>query len=191
VVPRNVSIEIRATAIPDVKLMVPSRIRDARGFFSETYRRSAFETIGLSPDFVQENHSLSVDRHTVRGLHYQSPPFAQSKLVRVTQGCVFDVAVDLRASSPTYGRHVFAELSAANWHQLFIPVGFAHGFCTLQPNTEVVYLVTNYYSPAHDFGIAWNDPKLDIKWPIEEDNAILSERDRGHPRLSDIQNVFA
>jgi dTDP-4-dehydrorhamnose 3,5-epimerase len=185
-----VAIEFQAAAIPAVKLIVPSRIADARGFFSETFRRSEFADAGLPQDFVQENHSLSVDAYTVRGLHYQTNPFAQGKLVRVVRGRIFDVAVDLRASSLTFGHHVCAELSADNWLQIFIPIGFAHGFCTLEPNTEVVYKVTNYYSRAHDFGIAWNDPTLGINWPISEMKAILSDKDKKQPRLAEIGPVF-
>jgi dTDP-4-dehydrorhamnose 3,5-epimerase len=183
-------IEVRATAISAVKLVVPSQIRDARGFFSEIYRRDAFEAAGLMSQFVQENHSLSVERFTVRGLHFQTEPFAQHKLVRVVRGRIFDVAVDLRASSSTYGRHVSAELSADNCHQMFIPIGFAHGFCTLEPNTEVVYKVSNYYSRAHDLGVAWNDLAFGIRWPVDEGAAILSEKDKVQPLLRYLGRVF-
>jgi dTDP-4-dehydrorhamnose 3,5-epimerase len=178
-------IDIHATAIPAVKLLVPSRIKDPRGFFSETYRRDEFEAAGLPLDFVQENHSLSIQQHTIRGLHYQTHPFAQAKLIRVVRGRIFDVAVDLRSSSQTYGKHVFAELSADNWQQLFVPIGFAHGFCTLESNTEVVYKVSNYYSRAHDFGVAWDDPDIGIEWPINNAEAILSDKDKVQPRLAD------
>lgn len=183
-------IEIRATAIPAVKLITPLRIKDSRGFFSETYRRDVFAAASLPLDFVQENHSLSVEAKTVRGLHYQTHPYAQDKLVRVVRGRIFDVAVDMRASSPTYGKHVTAELSAENWQQLYVPVGFAHGYCTLESNTEVVYKVTNYYSRAHDFGVAWNDPDIGIKWPIDMAEAILSDKDRVQPRLAEVGPVF-
>jgi dTDP-4-dehydrorhamnose 3,5-epimerase len=184
------TIEFLATAIAGIKMIVPSKILDPRGSFSEIYRQDDFAAAGLGTDFVQENHSLSADAGTVRGLHFQADPMAQHKLVRVSRGRVFDVAVDLRASSPTYGRHVSAELSAENQQQMFVPVGFAHGFCTLEPHTEVVYKVSQYYAPEHDRGIAWNDPALAIAWPIDATKAILSERDRRLPGLRDIGHVF-
>jgi dTDP-4-dehydrorhamnose 3,5-epimerase len=187
---RNVPIEVRATAIPEVKLILPLRITDSRGFFSEVYRHDEFEAAGLPIKFVQENQSLSIEANTVRGLHYQARPFAQGKLIRVLRGRIFDVAVDLRASSPTYGKHVSAELSAENWQQMFMPVGFAHGFCTLESNTEVVYKVTSYYSHAHDFGVAWNDPDIGIDWPVLAAKAILSKKDKNQPRLAEVGPIF-
>jgi dTDP-4-dehydrorhamnose 3,5-epimerase len=187
---RNVPIEIRSTAIPEVKLILPLRITDSRGFFSEVYRHDEFVAAGLPIKFVQENQSLSIEANTVRGLHYQAHPFAQGKLIRVLRGRIFDVAVDLRASSPTYGKHVSAELSAENWQQMFMPVGFAHGFCTLESNTEVVYKVTCYYSHAHDFGVAWNDPDIGIDWPVLAPKAILSEKDKNQPRLAEVGPIF-
>jgi dTDP-4-dehydrorhamnose 3,5-epimerase len=185
-----VPIEIRATAIAAVKLILPSHVADARGFFSETYRVDEFAAAGVDLRFVQDNHSLSVEPHTVRGLHYQAHPFAQAKLVRVIRGRIFDVAVDLRASSPSYGRHVCSELSAENRQQMLVPVGFAHGFCTLEPNTEVVYKATNDYSRECDRGLLWNDPDLGIDWPVSESAACMSEADRTHPRLRELPVFF-
>ena len=182
--------EFEETKIRGVVLVKPKRHGDQRGFFSETYKRQAFEEAGLFLDFVQENHSLSAETGTVRGLHYQSPPFAQDKLVRVVRGRILDVAVDIRRSSPTYGRHVAVELSAENWFQLLVPIGFAHGFCTLQPDTEVIYKVTAPYAPANDFGIAWDDPALGIAWPVDPEDAVLSVKDRQQPGFADLASVF-
>ena len=162
--------------IPDVRLLSPRKHGDRRGFFSETYNRKALAVIGIDIDFVQDNHSYSADKGTVRGLHFQTPPFAQDKLVRVARGSVFDIAVDLRQGSPTYGRHAGAVLSAQAWNQLLVPIGFAHGFMTLEPDTEVIYKVSNYYAPDHDKGLLWNDPALGISWPIADAEAVLSER---------------
>lgn len=178
------------TALPDVKLLKPKRFGDQRGFFSEVYNKRALAEAGVELDFVQDNHSLSGKAGTVRGLHFQTAPFAQDKLVRVTRGRILDVAVDLRRSSPTFGRHVAVELSAENWLQLLVPVGFAHGFCTLEDDTEVMYKVTNYYSGAHDKGIAWDDPALGIVWPVSAGQATLSEKDRQLPPLSECLNAF-
>jgi dTDP-4-dehydrorhamnose 3,5-epimerase len=133
---------------------------------------------------------MSVAAGTVRGLHFQVPPRAQDKLVRVTRGSVFDVAVDLRRGAPTYGRHVAVTLSAANWEQVFIPRGFAHGYCSLEPDTEVLYKVTDYYSPEHDRGLLWNDPALGVKWPVPAEAALVSERDRRHPTLAALPDYF-
>ena len=182
--------QIIPTAIPDVKVLVPKRLQDARGFFSETYSRKVLRDAGIEIEFVQDNHSLSVEKHVIRGLHYQIEPMAQHKLVRVVRGSVLDVAVDIRRSSPTFGRHVATMLSAENWKQMLIPIGFAHGFATLEPNTEVVYKVSNYYSPQHDRGIRWNDPELGIDWGIEIGREILSERDRVHPVFRAVTDLF-
>jgi dTDP-4-dehydrorhamnose 3,5-epimerase len=173
-----------------VKIITPTRHFDHRGFFSETYKRAVFEELGLSLDFVQENHSLTTYVGTVRGLHFQSSPFGQCKLVRVTRGSIFDVAVDIRRSSPAYGDHVAIELSASNWRQLLVPIGFAHGFCTLEPDTEVLYMVTAPYSPTHDHGLAWDDPALAIHWPVSSTRAILSAKDRQHPLLNILPAYF-
>jgi dTDP-4-dehydrorhamnose 3,5-epimerase len=185
------SILVEATAIPDVKIITPKKFGDHRGFFSEVYNRQAFAEAGIALDFIQDNHSLSAQVGTLRGLHFQSAPFAQDKLVRVPRGRILDVAVDIRKSSPTFGRHVAVELSAGNWRQLLVPIGFAHGFVTLEPDTEVMYKVTNYYSAANDLGLAWDDPDLAIAWPLPPGGAVLSDKDRKHPRLRDLPTIFA
>lgn len=179
------------TAIPDVKIVLPVRHGDGRGFFSEVYRRDALAAAGVDIDFVQDNHSLSAAAGTVRGLHFQTDPAAQGKLIRVTRGAIFDVAVDIRRGSPTFGRHVAVTLTAEDWNQLWIPRGFAHGFCTTRPDTEVIYKVTSYYSPTHDKGLLWDDPALGIPWPVGKEAAMLSDRDRRHPRLSELVDLFA
>ena len=176
--------------IPDVRLLSPGKHGDRRGFFSETYNRKALAVFGIDIDFVQDNHSYSADKGTVRGLHFQTPPFVQDKLVRVARGSVFDIAVDLRQGSSTYGRHVSAVLSADAWNQILVPIGFAHGFMTLEPDTEVIYKVSNYYAPDHDKGLLWNDPALGINWPISDDEAVFSEKDGKLPRLAELVTPF-
>lgn len=175
---------------PDLLLLRPEQFSDDRGAFSEVYSRSKLLAQGIDVDFVQDNQSLSVSVGTVRGLHFQKPPFAQTKLVRVIRGCILDVAVDIRKGSPTYGQHAAVELSADNSLQLFIPAGFAHGFCTLEPLTEVIYKVSAPYAPQHDAGVLWNDPELNILWPIDADGAVLSGKDAQLPRLGQIQTPF-
>lgn len=182
--------EVRSLDIAAVKLLRPKKFGDHRGFFSETYNKRALAEAGFDLDFVQDNHSLSVARGVIRGLHFQTPPFAQDKLVRVVRGAIFDVAVDLRRSSATFGRHVSAVVSAEEWNQILVPIGFAHGFCTLEPNTEVIYKVTNYYSATHDKGVYWNDPELGIAWPIRESEAVVSDKDRTQPRFSKLEFAF-
>jgi dTDP-4-dehydrorhamnose 3,5-epimerase len=179
------------TKIPAVKIVTPKKHGDARGFFSEVYKQSDWEAAGLDHRFVQDNHSYSAPVGTLRGLHFQTPPFAQDKLVRVIRGRILDIAVDIRRSSPTFGRHVAVELSAENWRQLFIPVGFAHGFVTLEPDTEVLYKVTALYSPADDRGLAYDDLDLGIDWPAPPGGLILSDKDKRWPRLRDLADAFA
>jgi len=174
-------IEVVPLAIPDVKVIRPERFHDRRGFFSETYNRQRFADAGIDIEFVQDNHSTSRERGTVRGLHFQRAPFSQSKLVRVVRGAVFDVAVDLRLGSPTFGWHVAVLLSAERWNQIFIPEGFAHGFCTVEPDTEIAYKVSRYRVPEQEAGILWNDPALKIEWPVAPSAAVLSDRDRTWP----------
>ena len=172
-------------SIPDVKLFTPRRFSDNRGWFSETWGRKI-----LDIDFCQDNQSLSLEIGTVRGLHFQKPPFAQAKLVSVLKGRILDVAVDLRTASPTFGHHVAVELSAEDGAQLFIPHGFAHGFCTLEPTTLVMYKVDDYYAPDADAGIFWADDALSIKWPVEQHQAHLSPKDANLPRLGQIISPF-
>ena len=181
---------IETTPLAGVKLIVPKKFADARGYFSETYNREIFLQAGIAVDFVQDNQSRSATVGTIRGLHFQSPPFAQDKLIRVLKGSILDVAVDLRRSSPTYGQYFATELSAENFKQMFVPVGFAHGFCTLEPDTEIFYKVSNPYAPKHDHGLAWNDPALGIAWPVGAEAAVLSDKDRRHPRLAAFDSPF-
>ncbi|MEP9379786.1 dTDP-4-dehydrorhamnose 3,5-epimerase [Aquabacter sp. CN5-332] len=174
--------------IPEVILVTPARFNDPRGYFSESYVKARYEQNGVVADFMQDNESLSEPVGTIRGLHFQTPPFAQAKLVRVVQGAVYDVAVDVRKGSPTFGRWVGANLTAEGREQLFVPRGFAHAFCTLVPNTKVLYKVDNSYSKESEGGIVWDDPDLAIDWPVAE--AILSDKDRVLPRLRDYDSPF-
>ena len=182
--------QVEDTAIPTVKIVSTKKHGDARGFFSEVYNKVELEKAGLRFAFVQDNHSFSAAVETLRGLHFQTPPFAQDKLVRVGRGRILDVAVDIRRSSPTFRKYVAVELSAENWRQLLVPVGFAHGFVTLEPDTEVLYKTTAPYSPAHDRGVAWDDPDIGVAWPLPAGGPTLSERDRRWPRLKDAQELF-
>lgn len=183
--------DVRETGLPGVFLVEPRCFRDNRGFFSETYSRRALAGHGIDTVFVQDNHSLSRPAGVVRGLHFQEPPFAQAKLVRVVRGAILDVVVDIRRGSPTFGQHVAVELSAENWQQLLVPEGFAHGFCTLQPDTEIIYKVSADYAPDHDRGIFWADGDLGIDWPVTPEAVTLSDKDAGLPRLKDIISPFA
>jgi len=182
--------QIQETPLAGVKIITPKKFGDHRGFFSEVYNEAKWREAGLDVRFVQDNHSRSAAAGTIRGLHFQIAPHAQDKLVRVARGRILDVAVDLRHSSPTFSRHFAFELSADNWAQLFVPAGFAHGFCTLSEDAEVLYKVSDFYSAAHDRGLAWDDPDLAIAWPFAAEKAILSKRDRDWPRLRDLEETF-
>jgi dTDP-4-dehydrorhamnose 3,5-epimerase len=182
--------EVTPLAIADVKLITPKKFGDHRGFFAETYSRQKLADAGVDVEFVQDNQSLSATPGTVRALHYQLPPFAQAKLVRVLRGSIRDVAVDIRRGSPTFGQHVSAVLSAENFQIIYVPVGFAHGFETLEPDTEIVYKVTSYYAPAQERGIRWNDPALGIAWNTKEADAVLSAKDKIAPLLSEATDLF-
>ena len=178
--------QVVALAIPEVKLVTPRIFRDERGFFAETWNAADWAARGITLHFVQDNHALSRDKGTLRGLHFQRDPRAQDKLVRVVRGAILDVAVDIRRGSPTFGRHVTAVISAANFTQILVPKGFAHGYVTLEPDTEVVYKVTDVYSPADDAGLAFDDPALGIDWGVTRADAILSDKDRKLPPLSEV-----
>ena len=181
---------VESLAIEDVKLVTPQRFGDDRGFFSETYNQQRFFEAGITAEFLQDNHSLSAQKGTIRGLHYQSPPFAQAKLVRVLRGSILDVAVDVRSGSPTFGQWVSAELSAENGVQIFVPRGFLHGFATLEPDTEIAYKVDNYYSKECDGAVLWNDASLNIDWGIPAGEAVLSEKDAAAPVFADFKTPF-
>lgn len=178
------------TAIQDVVIITPKKFGDSRGYFMETFRVDQFEAEVGAFSFVQDNRSFSAETGTVRGLHFQLNPRAQGKLVSCTAGALLDVAVDIRNGSPSYGQFVTAELSASNARQLWVPPGFAHGFCTLEPNTVISYKVTDYYSPEYDRGLLWNDPDVAIEWPVTSDVAILSDKDQRQPVLADLQTNF-
>lgn len=176
---------VEPTAIPGVMLVTPSRSRDGRGFFSETWNEARFVAAGIRGPFVQDNHARSSERGVVRGLHLQIGPNAQGKLVRVVRGAIWDVAVDIRRGSPTFGKHVGAVLSEENWRQLWVPTGFLHGYCTLEPATEVIYKVTAPWDRDAERGVIWNDSELALSWPIAPADAILSDKDRALPKLAD------
>ncbi|WP_098749143.1 dTDP-4-dehydrorhamnose 3,5-epimerase [Paenibacillus sp. EZ-K15] len=169
-------------------LIEPKVHGDHRGFFMESYNDSLFKQHGITYNFIQDNQSLSAEAGVLRGLHYQLNPKAQTKLIRVLTGAIYDVIVDIRKSSPTFGQWVGVILSEHNHRQLLVPKGFAHGFCTLVPNTQVLYKVDEYYSPENDRGILWNDPALEIEWPTS--NPILSDKDQRHPLLKDAEMNF-
>jgi dTDP-4-dehydrorhamnose 3,5-epimerase len=184
-------LQITPLEIPAVLSITPTKHGDERGFFSEVYRGDVFAAHGVTQPFVQDNHVLSAHRGVLRGLHFQLGSSAQGKLVRCLRGSILDVAVDIRSGSPTYGRHVALELSAANWRQIWVPVGFAHAYVTLEPDSEVVYKVTSYYDPAAERGLAWDDPALGIDWRVAPEELTISAKDRTNPRLADLGPLFS
>jgi dTDP-4-dehydrorhamnose 3,5-epimerase len=183
-------LQIQRLEIDGLLLITPSKHGDERGFFSEVFRVDMLAQHGLDIAFVQDNHAFSAQVGVLRGLHYQAPPSAQGKLVRCPHGAILDVAVDIRRGSPSFGRHVSVELSAMNWRQLWVPPGFAHGYVTLEPDTEVLYKVTTYYDPAAERGIAWDDPALGIDWRLSPARVILSGKDRRNPPLAQVEVPF-
>ena len=182
--------QIENTVLDGVKILTPRRFGDARGFFSESWSKQVLAAQGLEYDFVQDNHSLSARVGTVRGLHFQAPPHAQDKLVRCGRGRLFDVAVDIRKGSPTYGKWVGVELSFENGRQLLVPAGFLHGFVTREPDTEIVYKCTDYYAPDCDGAVRWDDPDIGIDWGLGETEPVLSDKDAAAPRLADFATPF-
>jgi dTDP-4-dehydrorhamnose 3,5-epimerase len=183
-------LEIRPLGLDGVLEILPNKHGDQRGFFSETWSQRALSEIGIDLNFVQDNHSFSAAAGTLRGLHFQKPPHAQDKMIRVVRGVIFDVAVDIRKGSPDYGRWVGVEVSAEKWNQVLVPKGFAHGFVTLQPDTEVIYKVTEYYSSSHDRAIRFDDPAFDVNWPASVAPFRLSEKDRIAPFSLDVDTGF-
>lgn len=173
-----------------VQLLATRRYADDRGWFSETYSAPKLTEVGINTTFIQDNHSFSAHRGTIRGIHFQSPPYAQAKLVRCARGRILDFAVDLRRGSPTFGRHVAAELSSENGQQLYVPIGFGHAFVTLEDNTEVIYKVSATYAPSCDGGIIWNDPEIGIDWPLPEAGAVLSDKDKSLQTLAGFDSPF-
>lgn len=180
---------MQASDLPLLTLIKPQRFSDPRGFFAETYNQLKYKDLGIDLDFVQDNHSLSREVGTVRGLHFQAPPHQQGKLVRCGRGAIFDVAVDIRIGSPTYGHWEGYELTAENGHQLYVPPGFAHGFMTLLPDSEIVYKCTDFYAPSAEGSICWNDPDIGIEWPMDV-QPLLSDKDAVAPRLKDFKSPF-
>ncbi len=182
--------KVEPLAIPDVKLITPPRFQDPRGFFSETWNQARFADAGIPGPFIQDNHAVSTAAGVLRGLHCQIGPNAQGKLVRCVKGAIYDVAVDARKGSPTFGKWVGAEISAENWTQIWVPVGFLHGYCTLTAETEVIYKVTGAYDKAAERGVIFSDPDIGIAWPVAADQVILSEKDKVLPRFNDCPVLF-
>jgi dTDP-4-dehydrorhamnose 3,5-epimerase len=190
--PRTVvdGLEVKSLEIPEIKLFRADRREDRRGYVVPTYNKAFFASLGIHTDFVHENHCFSPRRGTLRGFHYQLPPYGQAKLIRITRGRLLDVNVDLRRGSPTFGRHVKAELTPEGWSQILVPVGFAHCYGTLEDDTEVIFKLGSQFAPHHAVGLAWNDPDLGIQWPISPGEAIVLERDMKRPRFSELTQFF-
>ena len=182
--------KIRELELNGIMEIVPVRHGDGRGFFSEVYNEKLLGEAGIDTKWVQDNVSLSPRRSTIRGLHFQEPPAAQDKLIRVSRGRILDVVVDLRKNSKTFGKSLTVEISAEKWNQLFVPVGFAHGLITLEDDTEVHYKVSNFYAPEHDKGILWSDPVLNIDWGVDQGEVLVSPKDQVQPKLSEITSPF-
>jgi len=183
--------KIEQTKLNGVLALFPRRFGDTRGFFAETYNRQTYQAVGIGQDFVQDNHSLSAKVGTVRGLHFQAPPHAQAKLVRCGRGAIFDVAVDIRKGSPTYAQWIGYELSAQNGAQLLIPTGFAHGFVTLLPDSEIVYKCSDYYAPQTEGALRWDDPAIGIEWPLSGITPAISEKDAAAHGLDGFDSPFS
>jgi dTDP-4-dehydrorhamnose 3,5-epimerase len=183
-------VKVEALRIADVKLITPARFNDPRGFFSETWNQGRFAEAGIPGPFIQDNHVVSTEAGVLRGLHCQIGPNAQGKLVRCARGAIYDVAVDVRHGSPTFGTYAGVEISAENWRQIWVPPGFLHGYCTLTMETEVIYKVTGAYDKAAERGVIWDDPDIGIDWPVSPGRVILSDKDKVLPRLRDLPVLF-
>jgi len=183
-------LEMKSLEIPEIKLFRAKRQEDLRGYVVPTYSKAYFASLGINTDFVHENHCFSRRRGTIRGFHYQLPPYGQAKLIRVTHGRMLDVSVDLRKGSPTFGQHVKAELALDDWNQVLVPAGFAHCYCTLEDDTEVIFKLGCQFAPTRAVGLAWNDPDLSIEWPVSGDEAIVLKRDLNRLRFSQLTEFF-
>jgi len=186
----GIAVKVQDTRLPGLKIITPERFGDARGFFSESYHRAGLAEHGITCEFVQDNHSISAQVGTVRGLHFQAPPHAQAKLIRCGRGRLFDVAVDIRAGSPTFGQWDGIELSFENGRQLFVPKGFLHGIVTLEPDTEIIYKCSDYYAPKCDRAVRYDDPAIGIDWGVDTSVVVISDRDAAAPLLADLDNPF-
>jgi len=183
-------LDCRSLDIQDIKIFRSARSTDERGFVQPTYNSAYFESIGITTSFVHENHCFSPHPYTIRGFHYQLPPYGQPKLVRVTRGRILDVNIDLRAGSPTFGEHVKIELTPDGWFHIYVPSGFAHCYATLEPDTEVIFKLGSLFAPSHARGLAWNDPDLGIQWPFDEKDGIVLQRDLDRPKFSTVSELF-